>query len=533
MNLPGDPTDEELGKFGKLVISKQYASLNKVKAVIQHQRKLMLKGQKIRLGDLMVKIGVITPAQQEEILKIQNTITSPIPGYEMLEKLGQGGMGAVYRGRQVNMDRIVAIKTLNARLAAEKASVDRFLKEARSVARLNHNNIIKGIDVGQSKGIYYFIMEFVDGPTLQEKLNKTGVFSEKEALQIVLQIADAIRYIKQFGIVHRDIKPDNIILTSQNIPKLADLGLVLTKNEVVETTSNQNSKVSDAHNHSTNSGSSSVVNTSFVGTPHYISPEQAQQKEVDFRSDIYSLGATLFHLVTGRTPFEGDRSIIIMTKHITEDLENPRSLNPALSHGIADLILKMMEKEPSARQQTPEELINDIKIVLETGELPGTSKTRPKSRRLRHRGASARRGRRIRRRPGSNRRVLKQKRKTTSDNSSDSSASLEVTTGDFLMDEKELEPSKINCEESLKQAKETKDFAKKEALLIEAMSDDSEENDLVSLEAKCRYAYLISVIRKDEAIEVLLEVIEDYIEYADNKYYDLSEKKLKELNQTK
>lgn len=521
MNHTTEPTDEELGKFGKLVLSKQYASLSKVKAVIQHQRQLMLKGKKVRLGDLMVKLGVITPAQQEEILKIQNSVKSPIPGYEIMEKLGQGGMGAVYRGRQINMDRIVAIKTLNAQLSAQKSYVEKFLNEAKSVARLNHNNIIKGIDIGQHKGHYYFIMEFVDGPTLQEKLNKDGLFSEKDALQITLQIADAIRYINQFGIVHRDIKPDNIILTLQNIPKLADLGLVLTNNQV-ESTPPSTSSGNESH-----SGNTSAVNTSFVGTPHYISPEQAQQKAVDFRSDIYSLGATLFHLVTGRTPFVGDRSIIIMTKHITEDLTYPRDLNPALSRGIADLIMKMMEKEPSARHQTPDELIADIKAVLESGELPNSSKSRLKVRGKSRRRIGARRGRRVRRKSPSTRRVTKPIRRKVADESSDN---LDVTTAEFMISDEEIKPPAIDCEEMLRQAKECKDFAKKEALLLQAMSDESEDNDIISLEAKCRYAYLISVVRKEEAIETLLEIIEDFIEYADNKYYGLAEKKLKELN---
>lgn len=524
MNQPTEPTDEELGKFGKIVLSKGYASLSKVKAVIQHQRQLMLKGKKVRLGDLMVKLGVITSTQQEEILKLQNSVKSPIPGYEIMEKLGQGGMGAVYRGRQINMDRIVAIKTLNAQLSSQKSYVEKFLNEAKSVARLNHNNIIKGIDIGQHKGRYYFIMEFVDGPTLQEKLNKEGLFAEKDALQITLQIADAIRYINQFGIVHRDIKPDNIILTLQNIPKLADLGLVLTKNQV------ESEPIVSAlakPNNESHSGNTSV-NTSFVGTPHYISPEQAQQKDVDFRSDIYSLGATLFHLVTGRTPFVGDRSIIIMTKHITEDLSNPRELNPALSKGIADLIMKMMEKEPSARHQTPDELISDIKIVLETGELPGVLKSKLKNRSKLKRRTGLRRGRRIRKKSPSTRRPTKIRRKVVEE----SSDNLDVTTAEFIMDDSEVNAPVINCEEMLKLAKECKEFAKKESLLLQAMSDESEENDIVSLEAKCRYAYLISVVRKEEAIETLLEIIEDFIEYADNKYYGLAENKLKELNQS-
>jgi serine/threonine-protein kinase len=230
--------------------------------------------------------------------------------------------------------------------------VEKFLQEAKSLARLNHNNITKVISLGQNNGRNYFIMEFVCGNTLYEKLVKEGVFKEKDALQIILQVAEALRHLNQLGIVHRDIKPSNIILTDQNIPKLSDFGIAITQAD------------------------SEVLKSGLSGTCHYISPEQALQKEVDVRSDIYSLGATLFHILTGETPFDGKEAQVIMMKQITEKLRNPKYLNRYLSIGACQLIKKMMEKESSMRYQSTNELIDAIKNVLATSESAKPLKSR-------------------------------------------------------------------------------------------------------------------------------------------------------------
>jgi len=476
----------------------------------------MLTGERVRLGDVMIKLSIITTDEQNKILQIQNRVKSPVPGYEIIEKLGQGGMGAVYKARQINMDRLVAIKILNPQLAADKSYIDRFLKEARSVARLSHNNIIRGIDVGQHQKRYYFVMEFVDGMTLQEKLNKEGAFTESEAIEFTLQISSAIQYISQFHIVHRDIKPDNIILNSRNVPKLADLGLALTTDGG-----------SQSHHQTKKGNTTSADSTGFVGTPHYISPEQAQDKKVDIRSDIYSLGATLFHMVSGRTPFVGERSIVIMTKHITEDVEDPKILVPELTDGIRDVILKMMEKDPGERYQTPNELIDDLNLVKETGRVKKPRKTR--ARRPRRKPTSSPgRGRRRRRktRASTRRSRTSQKGPGVSDISP-----LSISTDSFpaVTDEEINARDNNSIEEMLKMAKETKDFSRKEYFLKKIL-ENGDVDDEIALEARCRFAYLISVLRKDESIDVLLEIIEDYIEYSDNKFYKLAESKLTELN---
>lgn len=268
------------------------------------------------------------------------------PGYEVFEELGQGGMGIVFRGRQVNMDRIVAIKILKPEYSQQTKIVDNFMREAKTLANLNHNNIIKVITLGQHNGNNYFVMEYVSGKSLQEKLEKEIVLKEKEVLEITLQIAGALEHLNKFGMIHRDIKPSNIILNSQNIPKLSDFGISINQSSV------ENKE------------------TNFTGTSHYISPEQALEKDIDIRSDIYSLGSTLFHLLTGKTPFSGDKSYVIITKHVTEKLTDPRLHNPALSVGVSQLITKMMAKEPTERIQTPTELITALKSILETGAMP-------------------------------------------------------------------------------------------------------------------------------------------------------------------
>lgn len=284
---------------------------------------------------------------------------SPIPGYEVFERLGQGGMGIVYRGRQINMDRIVAIKVLRSQFSAQPKIVEKFLKEAKTLASLNHNNIIKVITLGQHLNRNYFVMEFVSGPTLLEKLNQERVLKESDVLQVSLQIAEAISHLNQYGIVHRDIKPSNIILNAQNIPKLSDFGISITQ------TSSESSP------------------SGLSGTCHYISPEQALQKDVDVRSDFYSLGATMFHLLTGQTPFAGDKSYVIITKLLTEELANPNKLNSSLSRGVSKLVQKMMAKDPLERFQTPIELITAIKTVISSGELPNVRDSKKSTRRTR------------------------------------------------------------------------------------------------------------------------------------------------------
>ena len=269
-----------------------------------------------------------------------------IAGFEIIGKLGQGGMGAVFKARQKSLDRVVALKVLPPQIAKDASFIERFQREARASAKLNHPNIVQGIDVGKDSatGLWYFAMEYVDGPSLKKVLEEQKIIPETRALEITREVAKALETIGSHQMVHRDIKPDNILLTQRGETKLADLGLAKQLNE-------------DAG--LTQSGQA-------VGTPHYMAPEQVRGKfeECDIRTDIYSLGATLFHLVTGHAPYTGDTSAVVMAKHLTEALPKANKSNPAVSEGCTRLIEKMMQKKIEQRLQTPADLIVQIDKVL-------------------------------------------------------------------------------------------------------------------------------------------------------------------------
>jgi len=280
--------------------------------------------------------------------------SQPIEGYELLKKLGEGGMGAVYLARQKSMDRLVALKILRRNLARNQDFVGRFVREARLAGKLDHENLVRALDVGESGDYHYLAMEYVDGRNLSALLREKGVLPEKEALELVLQVARALEYADSHKIIHRDIKPDNIMLTADGVAKLTDLGLA---------------KQTGSETHITQTGV-------MVGTPHYVSPEQARgEQDVDIRGDIYSLGATLYRLVTGSTPFEGSTAAVVMTKHLNEEPPPPREVNPNVSHNTSRIIYRAMAKNREVRYQTPAELIADLRAVL-AGRVPRNARSR-------------------------------------------------------------------------------------------------------------------------------------------------------------
>jgi Protein kinase domain len=263
-------------------------------------------------------------------------------------------MGAVYLALQKSMDRLVALKILRRNLARNQDFVGRFVREARLAGKLDHENIVRALDVGKSGDYHYLAMEYIDGRDLASLLKEQGALPEKQALELTLQIARALEYAGARGIIHRDIKPDNIMLTTDGIAKLTDLGLA---------------KQTGAETHITQTGV-------MVGTPHYVSPEQARgEADVDIRGDIYSLGATLYRLVTGKTPFEGSTAAVVMTKHLTEEPPPPREVNPDVSHNTSRIIYKAMAKNRESRYQTPADLIADIQSVL-SGRMPRNAQNR-------------------------------------------------------------------------------------------------------------------------------------------------------------
>jgi len=267
--------------------------------------------------------------------------------YEIVDELGRGGMGKVYRARDVSLERIVALNVLPANLARDPTYVQRFVKEARAAARLNHPNIVQIYNFGSIEGTYYLAMEFVDGRSLGSHL-KERRFTESETIGIARQVCRALAVAHAEGLIHRDIKPDNLMLTSRGEVKLVDLGIA---------------KRLDEDQAITQTGHS-------MGTPHYISPEQIRgQKDIDARADIYSLGATLYHLVTGQTPFKGASGAVVMSMHLVEPLPDPLQYAPGLSEGFCRVLRKMMAKDRQERYPDVAALEVDL-FRLHVGQTP-------------------------------------------------------------------------------------------------------------------------------------------------------------------
>jgi serine/threonine protein kinase len=302
------------------------------------------------LADLLIENSFITVNQAKRIRgQLEERRSSQLPGYQVLGKLGKGAMATVYKAKQISLDRIVAVKILPRKMSENAEFVDRFYKEGRAAARLAHNNIVQAIDVGSTPdGLHYFTMEYIEGQTLYDIMQPPPVgqgrhFAEEEALSICIQMADALAHAHRRGLIHRDVKPKNILLTPQGVAKLTDLGLA-------RATDDKQAAESEAGK--------------AYGTPYYISPEQIRgDVDIDFRADIYSLGATMYHLVTGKPPFEGDTPTAVMHKHLKQPLVPPDHLNTKLSSGIGEVIELAMAKSREDRYASTEDLLEDLQSV--------------------------------------------------------------------------------------------------------------------------------------------------------------------------
>ena len=331
--------------FGKMAIDLGLCTDQELRQSIkelQERRKV----NPVMLQELMIELGFITASQASRLkksLKESKGAVHQIPGYKILGKIGAGAMAFVYKAQQLSLNRMVAIKVLPRRFTENPEYVQRFYKEGQAAGKLNHPNIVQAIDVGEAGGYHYFVMEYVEGKTIADDLVGGTPFAEKEAVEIIIQVAHALVHAHQLGLVHRDVKPKNIMINTQGVVKLADMGLARETTDI-EAAQSEAGKA--------------------YGTPYYIAPEQIRGKiDIDGRADIYGLGATFYHMVTGRVPFTGDDSSEIMRKHLREKLIPPDHINTALSAGVSEVIEIMMAKRREDRYNNVEELLIDLEAL--------------------------------------------------------------------------------------------------------------------------------------------------------------------------
>jgi len=265
--------------------------------------------------------------------------------YEILEKVGNGGMATVYKAKCHVLNRYVAVKVLKEEFTTDEEFIRRFNVEAQSAAGLTHPNIVSVYDVGHEDGIYYIVMELIQGKTLKQIINEDGALPWKWSVNIAIQIASALEAAHKNNIVHRDIKPHNIIITEDGVAKVTDFGIAKAV-----------------------SNSTITAFGTTIGSVHYFSPEHAKGSYTDAKSDLYSLGVVMYEMLTGRVPFDADTPVSIALKHMQEKAVDPIKLNPSIPFAVNQIIVKAMQKNPASRYQSATEMLKDLSIALKNPE---------------------------------------------------------------------------------------------------------------------------------------------------------------------
>jgi serine/threonine-protein kinase len=337
-----------------------------IRDVLRRQLRYKEMGIPMRIGEVAVELGVLTSAQRNDILAEQterrkgaapaakdpaspmfDTDVEVPEGYQFgrfrLDKRLGGVMGVVFRGVDTQSGETIALKVLPKNLAFDRALVERFKREVKATGALSHPNIVRVYDAGVESGVFFLAMEFIEGETLTERIRREGRLPETDCLRIGRDVARALAHAHAHQVLHRDVKPDNIMLPKAGGAKLTDFGLAKLLADQQQITAEGIA----------------------VGTPHYIAPEQARASpHTDRRADLYSLGATLFHIMTGRLPYEGDDGAEVMRRHVFEATPDPRSVKPDISPAAAALLMKLMAKDPAQRYQTGDELVQHLDSIL-------------------------------------------------------------------------------------------------------------------------------------------------------------------------
>ncbi|MBL4850382.1 MAG: protein kinase [Planctomycetes bacterium] len=312
------------------------------------------EGEKVKARILCVELGFMDQglarkikhevrATLERMAREESRGQRRVAGFELFEKISSGAMGTVYKARHLKLNKIVALKLLNPDFVGDKSYVARFLLEAQAAATLNHPNVVQAFDVGQTGNVHFIAMEYVEGKTLKELIKRRGCIEESASVEIVLQLLDGLRHAWEHRLVHRDVKPANIMITREGQAKLLDLGLVRRTDQVSELTGDGRA----------------------VGTPYFMAPEQALDKGADYRADIYGLGTTLFNMATGEKPYVAGTPVAVMNMHLKAPIPDASEINRDVSKGLAQVITKMLAKRPADRYQDPERLVHDLTTVLQ------------------------------------------------------------------------------------------------------------------------------------------------------------------------
>jgi len=331
-------TKEEITLAGKLVFY-EIVSREEMQATLSERDRLEKEGQDVDLAAMLLQKNLASRAELDALSGIPLTETQPIPEYRFRRKIAEGGMAAVYLASYRPLREEVALKVMKPELARSENYRLRFLRESKLLMKLEHRNIVKGFEIRRDSGYIFCAMEHVDGATVEERIDSEGPFDERLALYVVRETAKALTYLDHRGVVHRDIKPGNILITEDGTVKIIDLGLAKLRRGM-----------------SLDSAAGVTV-----GTVEYLSPEQARGlTDVDIRSDVYSLGVTLYHMLTGEVPFKGESAEEVIAKQVLQSLDAAALKSRKVSAFAHFFLQKMMAKDRGDRYQHPTDVIKEI-----------------------------------------------------------------------------------------------------------------------------------------------------------------------------
>ena len=355
--MPGSEDQDEL--FAEIALGKEWLTPDRIRDARKAQLTLAEVGLERRLWQVCEERAYISAARVRAIQRAMirdRGVRARIAGYEIIERVGRGGMGQVFRARQISVNRIVALKALSAGLARDIDYVRRFMREAKLAGRLDHRNIVRVLNFGEDGGRYYIVMEFIEGRSVAQFISREGRLPVDRAIEIAIQAARGLSHAHDCGVIHRDIKPSNILIHVDGGVKVTDLGIARE------------------------AGSESSASLVIIGTPAYVSPEQVQTRSADARSDVYSLGATLFHMLAGAPPFEGATAYEVVSQHISSPPPSIEKRRQGLPAGLDAVVRKMMAKRPPERYQSMQEVEQDLEAV-QRGERPAALLKAPARRR--------------------------------------------------------------------------------------------------------------------------------------------------------